>query len=645
MTSLSHVGNVLNTPEHAYLGRTIDDLQNYFQGVVGSPGRESVIFCSKRGLEMLSRQDTLAGDGTFYMAPDIDGVKQIWILSAFKHGKVFPVAMALMSAMDEPAYAAVLEFLKEKGLAPPAKVISDWEPAQRNAFRKAFPNAEMTGCIWHFVRAIYKQAGLKGLGKFWKKKHENTPVASLLRLYALLPRLPHTYILKGVQLLEAKAKKDLRGSELKKFRKFQKYFRKEWIVKVGVEELSVHGHEIKATSGLESFNRKFNSMSPNKRPPFWKLLLTMKDLEQEVFREHANFYRTGKGKDRAPRMARRDVYLVDRDLTEAVKRLERGEVDVMGFLLHAQSTLTETLATLRIYGMVDVAPTERDDISPSVPVRRRRKRVLVLESEASECDDPAPPASTQNNLTMNDDNDDEDEDDGDDKPDNDNTKDENPTDVNPQDDITYESPNDDEPEYEINYDENSDNDNDLEMIEMKNNHGNDPEIIKIEDDDEPEHEINYDDKISDNDNDLEIIEIENDNGNDPEIIKIEIDSDSDSGDFSKVWYFDRLKKLYPSLTTRQLLEESHVGCGCGCPYNCGFPPETASPDQQCSSASSSTYQDSQVACQMEQEGWPAPALFEDLAGSCEEAYPVLLETDFSMEHEAWPAPALFEGEQ
>ncbi|KAE8738243.1 hypothetical protein FOCC_FOCC016289 [Frankliniella occidentalis] len=49
-----------------------------------------------------------------------------------------------------------------------------------------------------------------------------------------------------------------------------------------------------------------------------------------------------------------------------------------------------------------------------------------------------------------------------------------------------------------------------------------------------------------------------------------------------------------------------------------------------------------VACQMEQEGWPAPALFEDLAGSCEEAYPVLLETDFSMEHEAWPAPALFE---
>ncbi|XP_052131102.1 uncharacterized protein LOC113215928 [Frankliniella occidentalis] len=45
---------------------------------------------------------------------------------------------------------------------------------------------------------------------------------------------------------------------------------------------------------------------------------------------------------------------------------------------------------------------------------------------------------------------------------------------------------------------------------------------------------------------------------------------------------------------------------------------------------------------MEQEGWPAPALFEDLAGSCEEAYPVLLETDFSMEHEAWPAPALFE---
>lgn len=70
------------------LGRTIDDLQNYFQGVVGSPGRESVIFCSKRGLEMLSRQDTLAGDGTFYMAPDIDGVKQIWILSAFKHGKV-----------------------------------------------------------------------------------------------------------------------------------------------------------------------------------------------------------------------------------------------------------------------------------------------------------------------------------------------------------------------------------------------------------------------------------------------------------------------------------------------------------------------------------------------------------------------------
>lgn len=94
-----------------------------------------------------------------------------------------------------------------------------------------------------------------------------------------------------MQLLEAKAKKDLRGSELKKFRKFQKYFRKEWIVKVGVEELSVHGHEIKATSGLESFNRKFNSMSPNKRPPFWKLLrdfLSIKDLREDLLAIYAD---------------------------------------------------------------------------------------------------------------------------------------------------------------------------------------------------------------------------------------------------------------------------------------------------------------------------------------------------------------------
>lgn len=55
-----------------------------------------------------------------------------------------------MTRRTEVAYDALFERVKD--LAPglnPTRLHSDFEPALINSLRRAFPNSDIAGCLWH----------------------------------------------------------------------------------------------------------------------------------------------------------------------------------------------------------------------------------------------------------------------------------------------------------------------------------------------------------------------------------------------------------------------------------------------------------------------------------------------------------------
>ncbi|KAK3917877.1 Transcription elongation factor spt5, partial [Frankliniella fusca] len=128
---------LLRNPEFSYLGRTLDGEEQFYQGLVGPDGAESLIFTAKRALEMVHSADPIASYPTFRLTPRLVGALQVMLVAIFAFGSTFPIAVAIMRSKTTQAYEAVFKKLKELGLKP-KQVVTDWEVAEREGWRRAF---------------------------------------------------------------------------------------------------------------------------------------------------------------------------------------------------------------------------------------------------------------------------------------------------------------------------------------------------------------------------------------------------------------------------------------------------------------------------------------------------------------------------
>ncbi|KAK3928199.1 Disease resistance protein RPP2A [Frankliniella fusca] len=104
-------------------------------------GAESLIFTSKRALEIVHSTDPIASDPTFRLTPRLVGALQVMLVAIFAFGSTFPIAVAIMRSKTTQAYEAVFKKLKELGLKP-KQVVTDWEVAEREGWRRAFHKAD-----------------------------------------------------------------------------------------------------------------------------------------------------------------------------------------------------------------------------------------------------------------------------------------------------------------------------------------------------------------------------------------------------------------------------------------------------------------------------------------------------------------------
>lgn len=125
-----------------------------------------LVFYTKDGLNHLCRSRTIFCDGTFKSVPRL--FYQLYTVHGKINDLVFPLIYCLCTRKDEATYTLIFEHLKNAAEASnmnfsPDFVMLDFEMSAINAVRAVLPNSTVSGCLYHFSQAIWRQVVNLGL--------------------------------------------------------------------------------------------------------------------------------------------------------------------------------------------------------------------------------------------------------------------------------------------------------------------------------------------------------------------------------------------------------------------------------------------------------------------------------------------------
>ena len=101
-------------------------------------------------------------DGTFSLSPPL--FEQIYVILAKRGGYVFPLLYALLCNKEQLTYGKLFGLIKEVWPQFNPRFISiDFEISVMNAVREHFPNANLSGCLFHLMKNFRRQLGISGI--------------------------------------------------------------------------------------------------------------------------------------------------------------------------------------------------------------------------------------------------------------------------------------------------------------------------------------------------------------------------------------------------------------------------------------------------------------------------------------------------
>ncbi|KAE8741408.1 hypothetical protein FOCC_FOCC013107 [Frankliniella occidentalis] len=151
--TLSELAVILQNPQFAHLTSTLEGADNLFAAVVGQTAERTraVLFFSRRNLRYMEEKVfKIFSDGTFVVPLNL-GCAQIWVLNTVRMNHIITLGWVLMQSKLTAAYIVVLQALRR--LAPnfrPTEVMCDFEWGEQTAWAEVYPNAEASGCYFHF---------------------------------------------------------------------------------------------------------------------------------------------------------------------------------------------------------------------------------------------------------------------------------------------------------------------------------------------------------------------------------------------------------------------------------------------------------------------------------------------------------------
>ncbi|QQP42000.1 Putative LOC100898192, partial [Caligus rogercresseyi] len=167
--------------------RTLSNGEEFllFDSGMEDPNR-LLIFGTQDGLKDLETNGNWACDGTFRSSPNI--YYQMFTLHVIINNTSIPRIFALLPGKSQNHYEML--FIQLRNLNPrlrPISLMIDFEKAIMNAFTEVFPTSNITGCLFHLAKNIYRHIVDLGMRELYLTNGDfNTKMKSLTAL-AFLP--------------------------------------------------------------------------------------------------------------------------------------------------------------------------------------------------------------------------------------------------------------------------------------------------------------------------------------------------------------------------------------------------------------------------------------------------------------------------
>ena len=124
------------------------------------------IFSTDIELRFMANAQTIYVDGTFRLAPT--PYTQVFTVHAEYIGRVIVLAVALLTGKQQQQYDEIFAILLREMTRVNVninigEIVSDFELAIFNSVRLAFPNAQISGCYFHFTQNLWQHTQELGL--------------------------------------------------------------------------------------------------------------------------------------------------------------------------------------------------------------------------------------------------------------------------------------------------------------------------------------------------------------------------------------------------------------------------------------------------------------------------------------------------
>lgn len=185
-------------------------------------GESNVVFVSESTLNKLKEMKTnvhMLMDGTFKVLPRHIKFRQLYIISIIFEDRCYPLAFILMEKKTYCSYNLIFKNLKL--LFPSCEIsnfMADYEAATRKALKRQFPNARISGCYFHYVKAINKASRRFGLSK-------DSKFETAIQKVSALALLPNEFISKGFQIINDENRDFIYSA---RWKRFKNYWKRQW---------------------------------------------------------------------------------------------------------------------------------------------------------------------------------------------------------------------------------------------------------------------------------------------------------------------------------------------------------------------------------------------------------------------------------
>lgn len=256
------------------------------------------------------------GDGTFKTAPrPFFQVYSIHLdmYSTTESTNIIPVVYALLPDKTEITYTRLFEIIKNKLGITMDSFKCDYEKAAMNAYLKVYPHGNLSGCFFHYHKAIWRKA----------KEFKTSFRASgrkVARRCAILALLPPQFIPQGLAIVLRDAPKTYEVT------RFLEYYQNTWYPNLSPSILSCSNQAHRTTNIVEGWNHRLNTRV-EKHPTLFSFIHKIK---KEAQRQDLNINKFLFGYLKKNKRKRNQIF--NKKYVKALKELENGKISVQKFM-------------------------------------------------------------------------------------------------------------------------------------------------------------------------------------------------------------------------------------------------------------------------------------------------------------------------